>query len=321
MNEGRRISEDEARILWARAAELQAEALSRREIESSRSIDDGDGSTDGADAREIADTGYDLSHVREAALEAGISGEFLDRAFAEFEAGHGLERKNSDGFVDAFIGEGPLWLEAEEAIERQAGEVLAALRRVADHLHLTLIDSRGGDPLSGGVLVFERTGVDALMNHKVLQDLYSASVSELHVSLQVSEASCRLRIRAPLIKYRRVMAWTGVAINSASAGGVGLVAAVLAPGALVSLAGGLVGAALGLPAAALAFAAEQRLWRWMRAWGERSGQRGLEGVLRMIATDARTRGAFPLPEGLAPSGGLASSSGLDSLDRQLKDLL
>lgn len=362
MTEDRRVSEDEARRLWARAAELQAEVLARRDAaalggggragetgETGEAGEAGDACETGwageaglesasggvaAGGAQVMRPGYDLAQVREAALEVGISQEFIDRAVIEAEAGAAVQRRGSDGIVDAYIGEGPLWLEAEGTIERPPDGAFAALRQVANHLDLALVDSWGKDPKNGGVLVFERSGVDALMRHKVLQDLYNAAITELHVSLQSlgegvgSEGPrgegalgerqfddrCRLRIRAPMLRYRRVMAWSGIAVNSVVAGGIGLAAAIFAPGALATVTGGLIGAAIGVPAAAASFAAETYLWRWMRGWGERTGQRGLESLIRMIATNARTDGAFNLPSA-------TKGTGLDDVDQLLDGLL
>ncbi len=63
-----RISEEEARALWRRAAELQAEAARRLE-ERSRQLAP-------SDPAEV--DGYRLGDVRAAAADAGISPEFVD---------------------------------------------------------------------------------------------------------------------------------------------------------------------------------------------------------------------------------------------------
>ena len=72
-----RISEEETRALWQRAAELQAEAARRLEERSRQLTPRGDPSG----TAEVE--GYPLANVRAAAEEAGISPEFVDHALAE----------------------------------------------------------------------------------------------------------------------------------------------------------------------------------------------------------------------------------------------
>ena len=77
-DEEQRLSEEVAARLWKRAAELQSEAARRIEATSLQETE--------ADNSEPATEGYALGHVRQAAEEAGISGEFVDAALAEVTA-------------------------------------------------------------------------------------------------------------------------------------------------------------------------------------------------------------------------------------------
>jgi hypothetical protein len=317
----RRVSEDEARRLWARAAELQAESLARRDaLPSSDALDPDDGSSTraGDDAGlPAADPGYELAQVRDAAREAGIAEQFLERALAEADAGALAGGEKSGGLTDRYLGPGPLWIEVDESVEHPVAEVFTALRRVTDRLQLALIDSRG-DPKNGGVLVFERSGVDALLRHQVLKDFYNHSITQVHVSLEpLSADACRLRIGASLASYRRLMGGFGVALNLIAAGVVGVGAAALAPGALVTGAGALLGVAVGLPSAAATGFGVRRLWRRGHRSGEKNARGALGSLLRMIVTDARTGGLFPLPK----TTGTATASGLDDVDDLLDSLL
>src|ERR687893_3038391 len=77
-----RISEDAARSIWLRAAQLQAEAESRWE-ENLRQVP----SRTGADL--IGNAGLHPDDVRAAGEEAGISPEFVQIALAESSASSG----------------------------------------------------------------------------------------------------------------------------------------------------------------------------------------------------------------------------------------
>ena len=74
------LTEDEARRLWQKAAQLQAEAARLAEAKASH---DAEGDVEGP--RRDGE-GYALVHVRAAAVEAGISEEFVDAALAAVAA-------------------------------------------------------------------------------------------------------------------------------------------------------------------------------------------------------------------------------------------
>ena len=69
------LTEEEAARLWSRAAQLQAEAIRRSEASE----------TAEASADLVAREGYDLEHVRTAAIEAGIGAEHFDAALRRFK--------------------------------------------------------------------------------------------------------------------------------------------------------------------------------------------------------------------------------------------
>ncbi len=67
------VSEEEAAKLWRRAAQLQAEAAQRAEAAAHE--------TERASlSTPTTSDGYHLAHVRSAATEAGIGGEFVEAA-------------------------------------------------------------------------------------------------------------------------------------------------------------------------------------------------------------------------------------------------
>ena len=72
-----RLSEEMAERLWKRAAELQADAARRLESKSRTEAH--------LELVESDDSGYALEHVRQAAVEAGISTEFVEAALTELK--------------------------------------------------------------------------------------------------------------------------------------------------------------------------------------------------------------------------------------------
>ena len=76
------LNEEEAARLWQRAAQLQAEAAQKAEALAEES------ESEKADVD--PSEGYALTHVRSAALEVGIGGEFVDAALADLRAERAL---------------------------------------------------------------------------------------------------------------------------------------------------------------------------------------------------------------------------------------
>ena len=148
-----RISEEEARALWHRAAELQAEAARRLEERSRQLAPRGHPS----DTAEVE--GYRLADVRAAAEEAGISPEFVDHALAEARNRTLVEgaQARPSAMAARFLGQPPLTLEISRVIHAPAEEVYGAMQRILpkDPFRLSLIEQHGADPLDGGVLVFK----------------------------------------------------------------------------------------------------------------------------------------------------------------------
>ncbi len=301
-----RLSDEEARRLWQRAAELQADAsrvLEERSKDLARRDDDETGS------------GYSVDHVRQAAVEAGISQEFVEMALEERTGGVAGEHTR---FQKMVLGKERKPLMARRTYEHPAADVFAAMQRVLPALALNLVDTRGGDPLEGGWMHFELRSSGFSQTDRVTFDLYQwADVREIHVRLApLGEDRCEVTIRAPLDYSRKLSSRVFAAI--APVGG-GLVAAIsggvltavvgglgLAPlAATLLLAGGTVGGFGAGTAGTLAGL------RRVSKHGWRKGQSALERILASFETDVRTGGAFriagPPPRAgidLAPPGPL-----------------
>jgi len=153
-----RISEEQARRLWERAAELQAEATRRREQEKGQSAGEAlPGSTSG-DNDEAG--GYSLLHVREAGAEAGIQPEFVDMALAEetvleLEGGGGQTRL--DRIATRLLRDGRPALEVRRSFAYPARAVWLTLEDVlrGEPNEFDLLELQGGSPVEGGIAIFE----------------------------------------------------------------------------------------------------------------------------------------------------------------------
>ncbi|MBT8402619.1 MAG: hypothetical protein KJP18_02100 [Gemmatimonadetes bacterium] len=290
MTDDTRLDDAQARRLWQRAAELQADAaralekrsegLARREVES-----------------ESASTGYSLTHVRQAAVEAGISAEFVDRAIEESAA---LDHEDeATPLSRRMLGDAPPALLARRTYDHPAEVIFASMQRVFPRLRLSLIDTSGGEPLEGGWLHFDLPAVGLQATERLMVDLYHwADVRQIQSRLvALDDGRCELTLRAPLAFSRRLGTW----VVSGLAPVAGLLAALLT-GAIVSSVVAAPLAAWGAASGAFGlgtFGGVRGLRALTRAgWGK--GEAALERLLGLIGMDARTGGAFqpaPPPEG------------------------
>lgn len=294
------LSEAEARRLWQRAAELQAEAAQRLEARS-RALARSD--------QDDAPDGYSLTHVRQAAREAGISEEFVELALAEDSEGDAALTA-ADRWADRFLGVGPRSLATSRTYEHPAAEVYAALQRLVPRYRLALVDARGRDPKDGGVLVFDLPSLSGMeASDTIIKDLWLwADVRELQIQVRaLGEGRSEITARAPLSHSRRLHLWIGGGM-AAVAGGVGAlsgtaIGAILAgllglgpPGRVVMIA--LV-VALGFAAGVGAAAGGMRA---MYRWGRAKGGHALQKLLQAVGVDLQTGGVFQAPPHVHPPG-------------------
>ena len=152
------LSETQAAAIWRRAAQLQSEAASRLERESSTA------------ARRVEGpeptSGYRARDVEQAAVEAGISQRYVALALAEARPAPGSAPASievgtvRDRLVTTVLGTDKRALSASRIIRHPPRDVLQAMgRAMQGHPYdLVLADQVGGHPLDGGILVFEFTG-------------------------------------------------------------------------------------------------------------------------------------------------------------------
>jgi len=300
------LSEDEAARLWRRAAELQADAARRLEERSRELAPRSD------QAASVPGEGYALENVKAAAVEAGISAEFMEYAVAELRNERALGEKRRDRIdraADGLLGHPPRSAEISRVIRVSPERVFQAMQRVfpAEPYRLVLKDTQGDDLLQGGVMVFEVpvwTGLEG--TDKLSYQVRGwADIRQLYVTLtplDTEPPSSEVTIRAPLRHSRRVNFWVssaltgltgiggtvaGVAVGVAAAGTLGL--APLLAGAVVAACGVAVGGGVG-GATALGYRSVYR-------HALKRGVTALEGLLAALDVGIRTGWSFaPEPE-------------------------
>ncbi len=282
----RELTEEEARRLWERAAELQAEATPHGQP--SEGDDDVPADT--------ASPGYAVDVVRQAALDAGIDREFVDKALIEVRTE--AEGGRLDRWADRFLKDAPKWLTVRRTLDASPEETYASLQRVLPNspYDFNLIGTRGAAPLEGGRLIFEvpnQVGIVTQGNSTVFDIRHHAGILEIEVSLRaVGEdgTQTELEITAQLARARRVGFMAAQAVGGVAAGAgalaAGSVALVLLGPATVPV---LVLAAAGGGGGSLGAG---RAFRWLFGWALRRGEKAFERLIGAIAVDVRTGGVF-----------------------------
>lgn len=305
---GEFLTEEEATRLWKRAAELQAEAARRAELlPAGTSPDDGAA----ADAKEDA-PGYALEHVRQAAVEAGIDGTFVDAALADLRAERALgEGRRGRGFAYRFLGRPADAVTARRTIQASVPAVLEAMERVMPREAFGLVlRDRIGDPAEGGVMVFDipGAGFSGAGQASFVGAASYADFRQVHATVVAVGDATEVTLRGPVAWARPLNAGIGAVIDVLGAG-LGM---ALGSGAAAGAAAGLT--ALGLAAAAPWAAATlvvagvaggatggHNLFRRLYRHGLSKGEAALESLLGAIAMEAE--GGWGLSRLPSPTSG------------------
>lgn len=261
------LSEGQAAVLWRRAAQLQADALQR--LDTTRITPS---LTAGSSAEHrtlgLPTAGYRLRHVQAAALEAGISEQFVALALAELPAETADAAAKSsmiawqDRHATQVLGTRERSCAATRIIPESPHRVLQALGLALQQSpwELTLKDPVGGHPLDGGVLVFDLPGIASgmgmtyNMNFTWLGLRHQLEAKQVQVTIRNAPgnpAATEVTMYADLRPgvRRNVNAaswWSGISTVVGGGIGAGIGAKVLV---------GIGTIALGLPAVAVAAAA------------------------------------------------------------------
>ncbi len=266
--------------MWHRAAELQAEAALRLE-ERSREL------VPAEEDDAVAGAGFAIDNVRAAAVEAGISPEFVDRALAERAATGALVPKTKKGLLHRlFVGDIPDSVEVSRVIGGSPAVVYDAMQRIFPKkpYSLVLSDTQGEDPLSGAVLVFDVPKFtqfgDSAFSYEMAHGGFSRFFVTLH-PLAHDPPNCELAIRSPLGASKRTAAIVGGLLS----------------GAIVGL-GSFLFVAKGVDPAWIAAwtlgAATVASWGWrgIYRYSVNRSKKAVAALLGAINSDIQTDGAF-----------------------------
>ncbi len=296
-----RISEEQARRLWERAAELQAEATRRQEQEKGQSAGEAlPGSTSG-DNDEAG--GYSLLHVREAGAEAGIQPEFVDMALAEetvleLEGGGGETRL--DRIATRLLRDGRPALEVRRSFAYPAHAVWLTLEDVlrGEPNEFDLLELQGGSPVEGGIAIFEspkrHRESDALPYWSTAADTLRYLVAIRGNEGEEEARGCQVLVRVPLRRSRRINGGLGVGAvglfgGLGGAGGAGVVGLLAGSGGMaaiplaLALGLGTLGGAVGVGALS------RRGWIAIYRWALRGMVRALEKALNKVDLELRRK--------------------------------
>lgn len=187
------MSEAAAEALWKRAAQLQAESLKRIDARRGSSTLPATTSTGATPV-----TGYRVEHVKQAAVEAGISAQFIELALAELPRdGRGApvvtatDGNRTERYAPLFLGTNDKSLSVSRVIHGAPARVPQALGTVWLQPPWSLI-LRGGHPLDGGVLVFDMPGQVSRTQPTASQWTYTRhalAAKQLQVTLRAAPGS------------------------------------------------------------------------------------------------------------------------------------
>lgn len=244
------VSTGQARAIWQRAAQLQAEAGTR--LQERYRIDSPPGEPEPASPRE----GFRVRDVERAATEAGIGAEYVAMAMAERTEWSSMavteSSPNEDRRLTRMLGTAQRSITSTRIIRATPKVVLEAMGRVliVPPFSLKLRDTVGGHPLDGGIMVFDvpkvnwsEMGITLASQYTVFSyRMAQIEVQRVNVVLKPIGAGggCEVTaygdLRDGLRKNWRVDKWVSglAAAGGAVSGGVAGIAA-LSAGALAAV--------------------------------------------------------------------------------------
>ncbi len=285
------LSSEDALVIWQRAAQLQAEAAHRMERNARLQ------SNNGANAGVSEPGSFRVAEVEAAAVEAGISRQYVALALAERRAGDRnanavVLSESQDAQFTALLGTKDRAVSVSRVIPASPKVTLAAIGAVftADPYRLNVRDTVNGHPIDGGILRFTAprfttaawiTGATSKSN--LLYRLEQIELFDLNVTLQPrgtpQHPACEVIItgdlRSGLERNLRADKWiVGTSTVIAGAGGTA---------ALIGTMGSLALAALpGVGLAAMAGSAALVWYRWLFRQALAKAVIELEGLLESI---------------------------------------
>jgi len=306
------LSQEDATRLWKRAAQIQAEASRQAEMDAAQEVAHELGSGDESEPSD----GYALTHVRAAAVEAGIGEEFVDAALSDLRAEQALGSGRGKSLTRRLIGNPDEALTVSRVIDAPIAKVLQAMESVmpGEPFGLVLRD-RQGDPAAGGLLIFDIPGSSftGVQQPGFLGQASLADLRQIYASLHpVGDSACELTVRGPIKWAFGINSGIATVVTGAGGGigfGIGSTLAAVLGGAAVTMglgpaaaviAGVLVVSGIGT-GAGVAHLAFRKIFRH----GLGRGEAALESVLSAVAIEAEGGWGFStkaLPEESGPQG-------------------
>jgi predicted Ser/Thr protein kinase len=291
------LSEESAKAVWLRAAQLQADAARRVKDRTAQAEAFATGVQPSAPT-----TGYRRTDVAAAAVEAGIGAEFVQLALAELPAENPelpvvVERESR--FRRIVLGNVDQSMRVSRMIAASPRAVLESVGRVfpGPPHGLLFRDTVGGHPLDGGVLTFTvkpivsgdylgGQGLSTLRYYLGVIDAYLLRVT-LH-PVPGDPRRCEVVITTDLRKGVNKNARVGLGIGGVTGGvGAAVGAAIAAAEGAALLAVPLAAGLLGMLGAGMI-----GLYRLGYRWGLRKARGELENLLDAVHADARSQDVF-----------------------------
>lgn len=303
------VNTDQARAIWMRAAQLQADAGTRLQQRYQMDASSSSGGT-----APMPESGFRIRDVEQAAVEAGIGADYVAMAIAERHT-HALVSEAEvspklDRRLTQMLGSAERSITSTRVIRAPIATTLESIGRVfTSHPYLLrLRDTVGGHPLDGGIMVFDvplmtmtqmsneqPTGMTAF-SYRMTQ----IEAAQLNVVIRpTSTGDCEVTVfgdlRRGMLKNWKIDKWIAGAAGVVGAGGAGMFGVfALALGPLAALPAVAGSAAVG----GLALFGYRALYRSAL----RHAKRELEGLLMAIEGNMRAQSVF----------------GASNTDRQLK---
>jgi len=304
------ISEDQAALVWKRAAQLQAEAAARLERETRATAGRAlgtevavAGTTPGARPGAAPTSSFRVQDVEAAAVEAGISQRFVALALSELPrdpmavtvATDDAPLRERVGRI--VLGELQRSISVSRVIRAPARDVLKLIGRTfqGTPYRMTLRDQIGAHPLDGGILVFKLPDMDASgqVGYPFMWLRYGLGALEVRATLRTLDhdrgatevtvvADVRPGLAANVWGYSGIS--FGATATAASFGGVIGAKMMALTGALIAVPVAITA----LAASALAVASVRAFYRWEG----RKSTNELEELLRAIDASLRSRSIF-----------------------------
>jgi len=319
------LTEDEAARLWQRAASLQGEAALREEAVAQDLAEDEMTSV-------VRRDGYAVEHVRTAAIEAGIGGQYLDAALADLRAESALAtEKVGSAYARRFLNDPPNALTVRREIRAPVEKVLAAMEEIfpREPYHMSLTD-RQSDSAHGELLSFIIEGASFVAPEGFKGQMSAGNLRRVVVSIRPLDGpdsgSCEMTIRGPIAWAHNLNAGVGsvftgiigaIGLGVGGAGGAAIATTLVASSIATIGVAAVAAAAVTVTGVLGGSTLAAHGFRALHTYSLNKGQQGLNDLLSVVASHAQ--GGWGLTGSRGLSAGDRTSGDRTSEDRTSED--